>query len=114
MAKTYTCIVCPKGCHITVNDDGSITGYTCLRGLNYVKQESVDPRRTITSSIVISNRLNEVVSVKTSNTIPKAKMFEVMEEIQKKRVEAPIKMNQVLIENVLNLGVDVIATKEID
>lgn len=113
MAKTYTCIVCPKGCHITVNDDGSITGYTCLRGLNYVKQESVNPQRTLTSSIVISNRENEVVSVKTSTTIPKGKMFEVMDEIQKTTVNAPIEMNQVLIKNVCDLGVDVIATKEI-
>ena len=36
MKKEYICIVCPKGCHIVVDGD-KISGYTCLRGLNYVK-----------------------------------------------------------------------------
>ena len=41
MKKEFICIVCPKGCHISVDGD-NITGYTCPRGLNYVKQELID------------------------------------------------------------------------
>ena len=57
MKKEYICIVCPKGCHIVV-DGENISGYTCLRGLNYVKQESIDPRRTLTTTV--KDQLNSI------------------------------------------------------
>ena len=112
MVKDFICIVCTRGCHIHV-DVENITGYTCQRGLAYVKQELVDPKRTITSTIKVTDGNLKVVPVKTSKEISKDLIFKVMEEINKTVVKAPVKMNQVLIENVLNTGVDIIATKEI-
>lgn len=112
MSKEFICIICPKGCHIKVDGD-NITGYTCLRGLNYVKQESVNPVRTLTSTVLVDGEKDLVCPVKTSGEIPKKEIFNVMNEINKIKVKKPIKMNQVLIENVLNLGVDIISTKEI-
>lgn len=112
MKQEYICIVCPKGCHIIVDGD-NINGYTCLRGLNYVKQESTDPKRNITSTVLIDGEDDLVCPVRTSLEIPKSEIFNVMKEINKFKAKKPIQMNQVLIKNVLNLGVDIISTKEI-
>jgi len=111
--KEYICIVCPKGCHINVDENGNISGYSCPRGLNYVKQESTDPKRTITSTVLITNRPHTVCPVKTSSSISKKLIFECMDEIKKVRIEAPIHIGDVILKNILNEGVDLVATKEI-
>lgn len=112
MKKEYICIVCPKGCHIVVDGD-NISGYTCLRGLNYVKQESIDPHRTLTTTVKVNDKNIRVCPVKSSDTLPKDKLFASMEEINKISVDLPIKLHQVVIKNILNTGVDIITTKEI-
>ena len=112
MKKEYICIVCPKGCHIVV-DGENISGYTCLRGLNYVKQESIDPRRILTTTVKVNDKNIRVCPVKSSDTLPKDKLFASMEEINKISVDLPIKLHQVVIKNILNTGVDIITTKEI-
>lgn len=112
MKKEYICIVCPKGCHIVVDGD-NISGYTCLRGLNYVKQESIDPRRILTTTVKVNDKNIRVCPVKSSDTLPKDKLFASMEEINKISVDLPIKLHQVVIKNILNTGVDIITTKEI-
>ena len=112
MKKEYICIVCPKGCHIVV-DGENISGYTCLRGLNYVKQESIDPRRILTTTVKVNDKNIRVCPVKSSDTLPKDKLFASMEEINKISVNLPIKLHQVVIKNILNSGVDIITTKEI-
>lgn len=114
MKKEFICIVCPNGCHISVDDDNHISGYTCLRGLKYVEQELKDPRRFLTSTFKVNNGLSRVCPCRSSTNVSKDKMFDIIKEIDKVQVNAPITMHQVIIKNVLNLGVDIIATKEID
>ncbi len=111
--RKFTCIVCPKGCRISVDEEGNITGYTCQRGLNYVKQELVDPRRTLTSTFKVSGGNILVCPCKSSDTLPKDKVKDVVKEIAKLDIKAPVEMHQVIIKDVLGLGVDIIATKEI-
>ena len=113
MEKEFICIVCPKGCRIKVDNEGNISGYTCLRGLNYVKEELTCPKRMLTSTVKVSNRKDTYVSVKTSSSIPKDLLLKVMEELKKVSVEAPIKMHQVLLKNIFDTNVDILATKEI-
>lgn len=110
MSKKITCIVCPNGCEIEIEGD-KISGYTCKRGLEYAKEEMIAPKRTITSTVKIKNS-NEVCPIKTSKPIPKEKIFDVLTEINKVEIVKPIKMYELVIENVLNLGVNIIATKE--
>ncbi len=112
MSKTLTCIVCPNGCELHV-DGENISGYKCPRGLNYAKEELFAPKRMVTSSVKITG-LDEVCPVKTSSNVPKEKMFEVIKEINKVSLKRPIKYHQIIIKNVLGLGVDIISTKEFD
>ena len=112
--KEFTCIICPRGCHLVVDDQMNVTGNFCIRGKQYAVSELTNPVRTITSSVRVNNREDLLVSVKTSGSIPKGKIFEVMEKINTLSVSAPTKIGQVVCANILGLGVDIIITKNID
>ena len=108
------CIGCPLGCNLTVtidNDDTKVSGNNCLNGERYAKNEISNPVRIVTSTIDVIN--GDRVSCKTKEAISKSKIFDCMKEIRKAKVSAPIKIGDVLIKNVANTGVDVIATKNV-
>ena len=92
----------------------NVTGNTCPRGKDYAISELTNPVRTITSSVRVNNREDLLASVKTSGSIPKGKIFDVMEEINKLSVSAPTRIGDVVAKDVLGLGVDIIITKDID
>jgi len=112
--KEVICIVCPKGCHVKANhQDGEWTfkGNACSKGPDYVKTELTNPTRIITSTVVIENAIDRRLPVYTDGGIPKGMMFEVMEEINKVRMSAPVKINDIVIENVLGTGVNILSSK---
>ena len=111
--REFTCIVCPRGCHLRIDENLNVTGNTCNRGKEYAINEVTHPMRNITSTVKIESEIINRLPVKTSNNIPKDKMFLVMKELNKVVAKAPIKMNDVVIPNVLGLGVDIIATRTI-
>ena len=112
--KELTCIVCPRGCRLKVDDNMEVTGNACPRGKIYAVNELTNPTRTITSSIRVSNRPYTLVSVKTDKPIPKDKMFDVMKEIDKLSVEAPTQIGQIVKANILGLDSNIIITKNIE
>lgn len=117
MIRPFTCIICPNGCemeaHIENGQLASLTGATCPRGEGYVRQELTDPRRTIASSALVIGGALPLVSVRLTHPVPKDRLFDVMAEIRKLRLTAPVALGQCLIPNVLGLGSDVIATKNV-
>ena len=111
--RNLTCIVCPRGCALTVrfNDGGGIAeilGNACKRGLTYAEDECTRPRRTVTSTVRLAS--GGVLAVKTAGTVPKERVFDVMREINTVTATCGTRIGDVIIENVLGLGVDVIAT----
>lgn len=111
--KEFICIVCPRGCHLKVDDEMNVTGNTCPRGKVYALNEITNPTRMITSTVAIESSELKRLPVMTSNPIPKGKIFDVMEEINKVRIKAPVKIGDVIIKNVLGLESDIIATRNI-
>ena len=112
--KEFVCIVCPRGCHLKVDDQMNVTGNTCPRGKVYAINELTHPLRTITSTVRVKNREECVVPVKTVPEVPKEKIFEVMEEINKASVSAPCQIGDIAIKNVLGLGSNVVICKNVD
>ena len=116
MTKNLTCIICPQGCSINVEMENgevkNITGNTCKRGYDYAYSEVTNPVRTITSTV--KSKDGDMVPVKTSKPIPKELIFKCMEEINKAIVNQSIKIGDVVIENILDTGADVVATKNIE
>ena len=81
--REFTCIICPRGCSLKVDDNGNVTGNFCPRGKEYAINEITNPKRTITTTIRVKNRKDTVVSVKTTCAVPKGMIFQVMAANQK-------------------------------
>lgn len=114
MERELICIVCPKGCHLKVDiNNENVTGNGCKRGFVYGLNEVKEPKRIVTSTVKIYGVSGKVVPVKTEKEIPKDKIFDIMKEINKVEVRLPIKVGQVIIENILETQVYIIATKSI-
>ena len=112
MKRELTCIVCPRGCNLTVefNEDKSIksvSGNGCKRGITYAENECTRPMRTVTSTVRCDD--GRIVPVKTASAVPKELVFDVMREINSVRPEGRISVGDVIIENVCGTGVDVVA-----
>ncbi len=115
MTRELTCIVCPKGCQLKVTLEGkkvlSVTGHTCKRGEAYANAECTAPMRTLTTTAAVEG--GGVVPVKTDKTVPKEMLFECMKAINAIRVPADAKLGDVVIENILGTGANVITTRNV-
>ncbi len=115
MLKTITCICCPKGCLVTLDTDKpeeTVKGFGCPQGKDYAIGELTHPMGTISSTVEIKGGLHPRIPVKTNGNIPKEKIFEVMDEINKISVESPIKCGDILLEDVLGTGVNIVACRD--
>ena len=113
--RELTCIVCPRGCQLVVELEGksvlSVSGNICKRGAVYAENECVNPMRTVTTTAKTQD--GGVVACKTETTIPKEKMFECMEIINKTVVELPVHVGDVILEDVFGSRVVATQNKEI-
>lgn len=114
MKRELVCIICPRGCSLCATDEGcglKITGNACARGEAYAINECTNPVRTVTATIRVSNRYNTMVSVKTANAVAKNKMMDVMAVLRNASVNAPLKIGDIVLQNVC--GSDIIVTKAV-
>ena len=112
--RELVCIVCPRGCHLTVDETLNVTGNTCKRGEMYGRQEVTNPTRTVTSTVRVEGGELPLCPVKTKDPIPKGKIFEVMDEINKVHLKTPVHIGDVVIEDVAGTGVAVVATRDME
>lgn len=112
-----TCIGCPMGCPLVVEmENGAVskvTGNTCPRGDAYGRKEVTNPTRIVTSTVRVEGGTLPVVSCKTCTDIPKGKIFDVARALKTVTVSAPVTIGQVLVDNVADTGVEIIATKNV-
>lgn len=109
-----TCVECPIGCEIEVNKCGVeliVTGNSCPRGKLYAQNEITCPRRVLTTTVRAVN--GKMLPVKTDAPVKKEEIFDLMKKINKIKVVTPIKIGQIVCEN-LTENVNVIATSNLD
>ena len=116
--RKLTCIVCPKGCELTVTFGGAgeierIEGHTCKRGEEYARNECTHPVRTVTSTVKTES--GRTIAVKTAAPVPKELVFDVMRAINAVRVpeDEAVAIGDVIISDVCGTVVDVVATSGI-
>jgi len=118
MEREFVCIICPNGCRIRVVYEGTdikkMTGEECPKGRDYVKNEITNPLRVFTGSVLVVNGDFSLVSVKTSMPIPKEYLKKIGEVTRRINVEAPVEIGQVIASNLLEEGIDLIATRKIN
>ena len=109
------CITCPKGCHLTVDEenDYKVTGNGCPRGAEYGRNELLHPVRVITSTVRIDGAAVARLPVKTDRPLPKEKMFDCMQMINGLSAKSRVKVGQVLASNILGTDVNIVATKSL-
>lgn len=111
--RNLVCIVCPRGCALTVtlSEDGTpsrIEGNGCARGATYAEKECTHPERTVTTTVRCAD--GAIVPVKTATTVPKDAVFAVMKHINETTPPVGVKIGDVILENVAETGVAVVAT----
>ena len=113
--KELICVSCPIGCAVTVtlddnNEVVSVTGNTCKRGDSYARQECTHPERMLTSTVKVTGSRLPVVPVKSAKPVPKELLLDCMQEINRVIIQAPVHIGDVVLSNILNTGVDIVAT----
>lgn len=116
--RIMNCIMCPLGCEMTVTiEDGAVTGVTgntCPRGPKYAHDEVVAPKRMLTSTVRVNGGLLPLVPVVSKTTLPKERILDCASALRQVIVEAPVSEGQVIVENILGLGVDIVASRSME
>ena len=113
-----TCVGCPLGCQVQLTVDASgeisnVNGNKCKEGKGYAIEEYKNPVRVLTATVRTESSEHPLLAVRTSKPIPKTKLIDGMGELAGIRVKPPVKFHQVIISNVGNTGVDIIASTEL-
>lgn len=117
MKRNMICVTCPRGCRLQVVKDGhgklTVSGNFCARGVKYAQIELSDPRRMIASTVRVRNGIHAVVPVATDQPIPKALILDAMALLKRVVVDAPIRMGDVILPDVLASGVNIVASRDL-
>jgi len=113
--KELICIVCPKGCHLKVdeNDNYSVTGNACPRGAEYGKKELTAPTRVITSTVKVRGAMYSRCPVKTASPIPKHLIFDAMKVLNSVELQAPVRVGDVVVEDICGTGIPFVAARDL-
>lgn len=113
--KELVCIVCPKGCRLHVDEENgyAVTGNSCPRGAEYGHNEIKNPTRVLTSTVKLTGGLYRRCPVKTEKAVPKGKLMDIMRELNKVELTAPVQIGQIALQNAADTGVNVVVTKNL-
>jgi CxxC motif-containing protein len=113
--RELICIVCPQGCHLTVDEDNDyeVTGNRCLRGVAYGKSEAMNPTRVVTSTVCVRSGVHARCPVKTDHPIPKGDAFRAMELLNGIQLIPPVQRGDIVVANILGHQANFIATRDI-
>lgn len=117
--RALICISCPMGCKLMVSEDvdGSkelnVTGHGCLRGIKFANEEFYAPKRVITTVVSIEGEDMEFLPVISDGTISKEKVSECIQILKEIQVKRPVLLGEVIIKNILDTNVDILAAKTI-
>lgn len=118
MEKNIVCTVCPLSCDVVLeigenNEILSLTGNKCPRGEKYATKEHTAPERTLTTIVKAQGGIHPLLPVRTNKPIPKEKLKDGMLETAKLVVKAPVTMGDVIVDDFLGLGVDLVASRDL-
>lgn len=111
------CGSCPMECEMTALVEerkvANIEGNGCTRGLEYGKTEAINPKRQLTTTVKIYNARYPLLPVRTTRPISLEYVPILIKMIKETEVIAPINMGDVILENIFNTGIDVIASRSL-
>jgi CxxC motif-containing protein len=110
------CLTCPLACNITLSIQKGkiidITGFKCDKGKEYALEEYRSPQRVLTATVRTTDRTRPLLPVRTAAPIPKELLMSSMKLLVQKEVRPPIRIGQIVMENIMNTGVNLISTQD--
>jgi CxxC motif-containing protein len=114
---SYLCTGCPLGCRLEVDavdsDVIEVRGFSCKQGERYGRQEHVDPRRPVATTLWIDGAAVRRAPVRTVEPVPKAQVIEVVRALRGVRLHAPIRRGDVVLTDVAGTGIAVIVSRDL-
>lgn len=120
----FNCTTCPSECLLTVEVERDangavaavrfVTGNSCPRGDKFAHQELTCPMRVLTTTVAVSGGDEALLPVRTAEAIPLTLHAQAMNLLRGAVVDAPIRMGDIVLPNLLNTGIDLIASMGID
>lgn len=120
----FNCTTCPSECLLTVEVERdangvvtavrSVTGNSCPRGDKFAHQELTCPMRVLTTTVAVSGGDEALLPVRTAEAIPLTLHAQAMNLLRGAVVDAPIRMGDIVLPNLLNTGIDLIASMDIN
>ena len=80
-------------------------------GKTYFKQEVFSPGRVLTTTVKTDNPEAPLLPVRSDKLIPKDRLTECMKVIAEHTARGPIHLGQVVIDNILDLNINIIASR---
>lgn len=110
-----TCIMCPMGCSLSVEETGgaiTVSGNGCPRGEKYGRAEYAHPERVVTT--LLKGTYGGVVSVKTDRPIPKEKIADLLSWAASYRLDHSVMTGDVIAESPADCGALIVATSDFE
>jgi CxxC motif-containing protein len=123
VSEELTCITCPMGCRLKVErlpgGEIAVSGNRCPRGAAYAREELLAPKRTVSATVKARAPLGAEglaagirrIPCRTRTPFPKERVVELLAAIYALEAPLPVKRGDILIEDALGLGIDVVATR---
>ena len=109
MSRQINCVCCPRGCAVTVDESGAVSGNGCRNGRAYALEQLGNPRRRVTGEIRVRGAAVERCPVKTDRPVPVDCLEEQEALLRATVVEAPVYVSQVLLRDVCGTGANVVS-----
>ncbi len=114
----FICINCPLSCSLELYEEEGrvreVKGADCKIGEKYAAEEFTDARRVLTTTVKAKDGIITLLPVRSTGAIPKRLVKEAVRELADIVVEAPVDKGQVILADILETGIDVVASRRLD
>ena len=114
---TRTCIVCPRGCRLSITTLGSVvevSGHACPKGVTYGTQEATAPLRLLTTTVRTTYQHLSRLAVKSTREVPLGDILSLMRHVDCLCLDHPVRCGEVVARDLGGLGVDLVATDDLE
>lgn len=113
------CKICPIQCELEIKEDKEndtyiVTGNRCPQGEKYALREMKEPSRVVFSRVLLEDGPMSRLHVKTDGIVPNYLKDDFIEVIEKTRIKAPISRGDIIIENILDSGINVVSARRVN
>ncbi len=116
METQLTCVSCPKGCSLQLRGRGDqleVRGNKCSKGVEYASTELTDPRRVVTTTVLVRDGCHPLLPVRSRQAVPKRLISDMVRALGQVVVAAPVRQGQTIVTDILQTGIDIIASRDI-